>query len=249
MAEQTALFKRNMQFVGGRWIPRPGRPLTAFPSPTAPHIRVGRHAHALDVNSLDGGETRLERWIERQGVNWRNTVPGESWHGELSGSDLKKLARKFDVQRLSDKGVDFLVREEGLVPYAYNDPAGHATFGVGHLLHRGPVTAADRVKWGTKASPKPRSLAIQVLHQDIERFEKVVRQTVGRRVSQHQFDAMVSLAFNIGTGGFAKSTVARKSQARKPKEAADAFLMWDNPSMLRPRRERERRLFLTGKYK
>ena len=94
MREQTVLFRRNMRWTGLRWVQRPGRPLTAFPSPTAPHIRVGRHAHAIDVNSLDGGETRLQRWLERKGAHPTNPVPGESWHLELTGQGLKRLARK-----------------------------------------------------------------------------------------------------------------------------------------------------------
>jgi len=68
-----------------------GGNLAAFPSPLAPHIRKGFSNHALDVNSLDGGETRLERWVESKGVDWKNTVPGESWHGEISRAGLNKL--------------------------------------------------------------------------------------------------------------------------------------------------------------
>lgn len=94
LREQTALFRRNMRWTGLRWVPRSGRPLTAFPSPAAPHIRAGRHAHAIDVNSLDGGETRLQRWLEREGARPTNPVPGEAWHLELSGRDLKRLARR-----------------------------------------------------------------------------------------------------------------------------------------------------------
>jgi lysozyme len=154
-------------------------------------------------------------------------------------------------QRLSEKGRDFLVREEGVVRYAYNDPAGHATFGVGHLLHRGRVTEADKRRWGTRARPKPMSLVYEVLADDLEKFEEAVRETVGRRMWQHRFDACVSLAFNIGTGGFRSSTVARELQAQRSgfsQRAADAFLLWANPRILRPRRERERRLFLEGSY-
>src|SRR4051794_23193212 len=57
--------------------------VVAFPTPNAPHIRVGRQAHAIDVNSLDGGENRLQRWLAREGLHPRNTVPGESWHLEV----------------------------------------------------------------------------------------------------------------------------------------------------------------------
>jgi hypothetical protein len=95
LREQWKLFRQNMQFVRGRWVPRPGHPLTAFPLPTAPHIALGRRNHAIDVNSLDGGETRLQRWLERHGAHPTNPVPGEAWHMQLSGRDLRKLWRKF----------------------------------------------------------------------------------------------------------------------------------------------------------
>lgn len=153
------------------------------------------------------------------------------------------------TQRTSPKGVDFLVREEGLVPYAYNDPAGHATFGVGHLIHLGRVTSRDIAKYGSVRRPLSRAYALRVFRNDLKKYEAAVRKAVGRRVDQQQFDAMVSLCFNIGTGGFAGSTVARRSRERRPKLAADAFRMWIRPSILKPRRERERRLFLTGRYR
>lgn len=150
--------------------------------------------------------------------------------------------------RLSDKGLAMLTREEGSVPYAYNDPAGHATFGVGHLIHLGSVTAADQRQWGTKSHPRP-DLVAPTLKADIKKYETVVRSAAkGKLKKQHQFDACVLLAFNIGLGGFATSSVARQIRVGNLQGAADAFMMWDNPSMLRPRRERERRLFLTGHY-
>lgn len=96
MKEQWALFLQNMVRVGARWVQRAGRPLTAFPSPIAPHIRVGRQDHAVDVDSLDGGETRLQRWLEKQGVHPTNPVRGESWHLELSANELRALAIRFD---------------------------------------------------------------------------------------------------------------------------------------------------------
>lgn len=151
------------------------------------------------------------------------------------------------TQHMSSKGLNMLIREEGSVPYAYNDPAGHATFGVGHLIHHGPVTVADQRKWGTRSHPKT-SLVMPTLRKDIRKYEDAVRKAVRRGLSQHEFDALVSLCFNIGTGGFASSTVVRRLNAGDKRGAADAILMWDNPSMLRPRRERERRLFLTGRY-
>jgi len=92
MREQWALYKKNMIRPG---VPKPGRPLTAVPSPTAPHIRVGNPAHALDVNALDGGEARLQRWLEQKGTHPTNPVRGEAWHLELSRADLTKLWRRY----------------------------------------------------------------------------------------------------------------------------------------------------------
>lgn len=90
--EQRALFNQNMQLVNGRWVPKPDHPVTAWPSPTAPHIKRGNPAHAVDINSLDGGETRLEAWMERHGMDWRNTVSTEPWHAEVPLAQLIAFA-------------------------------------------------------------------------------------------------------------------------------------------------------------
>lgn len=149
--------------------------------------------------------------------------------------------------RTSDAGLRMLMRFEGAIPYAYNDPLRYATFGVGHLLHKSPVTSADERTWGSKAHPKPERVQ-PVLREDIRKFEQGVLKLLKKPASQKQFDAMVSLAFNIGLGGFADSTVLRQHNAGNRGAAADAFLMWDKPSMLRPRREKERALYLGGSY-
>lgn len=96
MREQWRLFRQNMRWNGYKWVPKPGHPLTAYPTPFAPHIRSGRAAHAIDVNSLDGGEQRLEDWLDSHaGINAENTVRGEAWHLELSGRELARLARRY----------------------------------------------------------------------------------------------------------------------------------------------------------
>jgi lysozyme len=155
-------------------------------------------------------------------------------------------------QSTSRKGRDFLAREEGIRLYAYNDSAGNATFGVGHLIHLGPVTDADRHKWGTLTKPHTRRYAMRIFRRDLRKYEKAVRQAVGRRLRQKQFDACVSLCFNIGPAGFTTSTVAKALRndppATRARVAAEAFLLWSHPPELRPRREREKRLFLDGRY-
>ena len=157
------------------------------------------------------------------------------------------IARKQNATNVSSKGLAFLKSEEGVVPYAYNDPKGFATFGVGHLLHTGHVTGADQRRWGTKKRPRP-DLVDPTLRKDLAKFEKAVRDAVKPRLKQHQLDALVSLAFNIGVGGFQSSSVLRELNAGHFASAADAILLWNNKGLLSPRRRRERTLFLTGKY-
>lgn len=71
----------------------------------------------------------------------------------------------------------------------------------------------------------------------------------------HQRAAAVSLAYNIGTGAFCRSTAARRFRAKDWRGGCDAFLPWDKARVngtLRPvrgltnRRQRERALCLTG---
>ncbi len=153
-----------------------------------------------------------------------------------------------DATHISPKGMDFIAREEGALPYAYNDPVGHATFGVGHLIHFGGVTTADRLKWGTPQNPKPRSYMLKIFDKDLDTYEEAVRDAVKVPLKQHEFDALVSLAFNIGTGGFAGSSVVKRLNVKDRAGAADAIMQWRKPSVLIPRRSRERNLFLTAHY-
>jgi lysozyme len=135
--------------------------------------------------------------------------------------------------------------------YAYNDSEDNATFGVGHLIHKGPVTSWDRRRYGTRENPKPMSFVYEVLAEDLKKHEAGVRASVGRTMWQHRFDACVSLSFNIGVDGFNRSTVARELRAARRgfgQRAADAFLLWRNPPELLPRRRRERALFLYKRY-
>src|SRR5690606_8536313 len=76
----------------------------------------------------------------------------------------------------------------------------------------------------------------------------------GVKFNQNQFDAMVSLSFNIGAGGFKNSSVVRRLKAGDVDGAADAFLLWNKGTVngkkvaingLTNRRKAERALFLT----
>ena len=69
-------------------------------------------------------------------------------------------------------------------------------------------------------------------------------------LNQNQFDALVSLAYNIGTGAFNKSTLVKKLNAGDILGAADQFDVWVNAGGKRMqgrvnRRAKEKALFLS----
>jgi hypothetical protein len=85
MAEQAERYATYQRF---------GHPVAARPSANAPHIRTGRHDHAIDVNALDGGAGRLAAWLRRHGVAAAFPVPDERWHMEAPADQLARLARE-----------------------------------------------------------------------------------------------------------------------------------------------------------
>ncbi len=99
--------------------------------------------------------------------------------------------------------------------------------------------------------------AERLLKSDLGWAKAAVHKEVDVPLSQEQFDALVSLTFNIGGANFARSTVVRRLNAKDYRGAADAFLRWDKQRNKRTgrlevlkglvrRRKHERDLFLKG---
>lgn len=68
--------------------------------------------------------------------------------------------------------------------------------------------------------------ATSLLIKDAARFERAVN-ALGLKLTQNQFDALVSLAFNIGTGNFNKSTLVKRLKAGDMAGAAAQFAVWN----------------------
>lgn len=88
------------------------------------------------------------------------------------------------------------------------------------------------------------------LLQELSTFEKAVTNSVKFSPTQNQFDAMVSLAYNIGESGFARSSVLRYANQGDFGKAANAFNLWVKAqgltlSGLVSRRAKEATLFMT----
>ena len=84
-------------------------------------------------------------------------------------------------------------------------------------------------------------------------FEKTVNTLVKSKLTQNQFDALVSFVYNVGSGNFSSSTLLVKLNQGKYLEAANEFLKWNRAggkplSGLTRRRAAERELFLKEDY-
>lgn len=152
--------------------------------------------------------------------------------------------------RASLAGQTFIHSFEACRLKAYKDVKGVWTLGWGHTSSAGPprVTAGMVI---TQAE------ADAIFARDIANFERdVTSLTNGIALAQHEFDALVSLAYNIGTHqkGFAGSSVLKRLREGQRQEAADAMRLWNKSGKLGVvkglvnRRAAERRLFLTGDY-
>ena len=155
--------------------------------------------------------------------------------------------------RTGPRGRALIKTFEGVVPYAYNDPVGHCTFGVGHLIHQGNCNATDRRNWGTPQRPAGADKVDLVLQADLHPRERAVDKLVKVKLRQHEFDALVSLMFNIGAANFESSTVLRELNKGRRYRAGLAFLMWNKAGGrvllgLSRRRRAERRLFRKGRW-
>ena len=121
---------------------------------------------------------------------------------------------------VSRRGVDLIKEFEGLKLTAYTCPAGKPTIGWGHTK---TVNAADVQTRRTITLEQAEKLLMQDLHE----FRVGVLELLKREANQHQFDAFVSLAFNIGLAAFARSTALRRHNEGRFDEAAAAIEMWN----------------------
>lgn len=139
--------------------------------------------------------------------------------------------------KVSEWGAALIRRFEGLELEAYQDIVGVWTIGYGHT---------KGVKKGDKITER---YAKKLLREDLDYFAGRVRALLTREPKQHQFDAMVSLAYNVGAGAFSRSTLRRKFNEGDTAGAAREFKRWVHagglklPGLVR-RREAEKELFL-----
>lgn len=140
-------------------------------------------------------------------------------------------------------GINLIKKNEGCVLTAYLDRLASPsvwTIGYGETgdyVYQGLVYTQEEAEEG-------------LLRRLANEFEPGVMKAIGDALTiQSQFDAMISLEWNIGVGRFARSSVARYHRTGNYKAAANAFRLWNKAGGrvlegLVRRREEERQLYL-----
>lgn len=159
--------------------------------------------------------------------------------------------------RLSNAGTNLLKSIEKLRLYPYDDHNGvrvyqwvqGATIGYGHLL--------SRAEWPWVCNGIVESAALAMFRQDLAPRERLVDSAVSTPLAQHQFDALVIMAYNIGLEGFATSSLVKllndpnaDTPYISPEHAWKAWNKQDGEfnQGLANRRAAEWTLFTTGEY-
>ena len=159
-------------------------------------------------------------------------------------NNLKKvLVGAAGALAVSAAGLGFIGGWEGKENEPYRDIAGVWTVCYGS-------TGAHVISGGTRTDEE----CLSLLDEDVNRFEAAVNRCTPAPKTQNQFDALVSLSFNIGEQAYCRSTLARKFNAGDTLGAADQFSAWSYATIngerrqvrgLLNRRLAERVLFLT----
>ena len=142
--------------------------------------------------------------------------------------------------KISEAGIKFIKDFEGLWLETYTDCVGVLTIGYGHT---------KGVYQGQRITEQE---ATELLKQDIAEVERCLN-NININLTQHQFDALCSFGFNVGTGAFSTNYNVGKALREKDFDLlCNSMLSWCHgnnneviPGLLN-RRKAEVNLFKTG---
>ena len=120
----------------------------------------------------------------------------------------------------SQAGIDFIKSHEGLRLTQYLDQAGLPTIGYGHLIkpnegfYMGKTITVEQAE--------------ELLRSDLRPAEIAINSGIFVPLTQWQYDALVSLVFNIGSGAFNSSTLkGRINNNFSAAEIEEAWMRWN----------------------
>ena len=144
--------------------------------------------------------------------------------------------------KLSDDGIKFIQSWETLSLVVYPDGYGYDTIGWGHR-----VKANEDFSGGIT-----REEADDIFLSDLAWAERTVNQ-VKTNLTQNQYDALVSLVFNIGETNFRRSTLMKLLNIPGDQDEDEQFKLWRKSGGrvskgLEKRRRQEMNIYNNGVY-
>lgn len=122
---------------------------------------------------------------------------------------------KLAALTLSASALVGIATWEGFSGNAYQDIVNVWTIGFG---------STKGVKSGDTIDPVK---ALQRKLDDVQKFEGAIKQCVKVPLHQHEYDAYLSLAYNIGPTAFCNSTLVRRLNDQDYAGACREILRWD----------------------
>lgn len=123
--------------------------------------------------------------------------------------------------KVNEEGYALIKRFEGCQLKAYRCPANVLTIGYGNTFYED----GTKVKDGDVITQQRAEELAKFI---IDQFAVSIAPFIQKTLTENQFSACVSLAYNIGTGNFKKSSVFKKLNIN-PNDTtiADSFRLWN----------------------
>lgn len=120
------------------------------------------------------------------------------------------------MRHITQDGIDLIKRFEGFSRTVYFCPAGYPTIGYGHVVKDGE-DFSNGIMEGE---------AEELLRLDAVIAERAVLRLINVRLTDGQFDALVSFTYNLGGGALQRSTLRRKINREEHAEVPEQFMRW-----------------------
>lgn len=202
-------------------------------------------------------------WLRSHQDNNKLTQPmvdgAKAMIASMGIDDVKKSLIKINQwqdssgMKISADGVAMIADFEKYVGTPYLDAVGVWTIGYGNTYY--PNGRKVKSSDAPITIEEAKKLKMDIINRDFAAAVNIMleKEISKGKIKQHQFDALVSLAYNIGISALQGSSVLRNLKAGKVTAAADSFLLWNKGSVrgrrvvlkgLVRRREAERKMFL-----
>ncbi|NUQ74906.1 MAG: type VI secretion system tip protein VgrG, partial [Polyangiaceae bacterium] len=140
----------------------------------------------------------------------------------------------------NSEGLKLVRKSEGFYSKPYLDPVKIPTIGYGTIEY------PDGRAVTMKDPPITEAQAEEYLRHEVKEKEEAVRKMVKVPLSENQFSALVSFAYNVGTGALQDSTLLKKLNAGDYSGAANEFGRWNKGTVKNPKTGKKEKVELKG---